>query len=382
VPAAGRKTFANILIAVLLSATWAVFSSRFTLADGDFPAFYVAAVIARQGDFHNLHNEQWQAEIERPLIPTRPLPVYFTRPHVYAAFLAPFALLPVRPSFVVWIVWQAAMLLGVWYWAYRRFGSDAVALAALFPPAIMGFAFGQDPVLFLGLIVLSFFLYERKWPMLSGFVLGLVFIKPHLMLLMPVALGLQKRWRMLCGLVIAGIAEAGASIALGGWASVARYLQFLERQQQHLSPTPWRMMNVYAIALNFGIDNRVVSGALVVVVLAAVAAICWRGEWWQGLSAALIGTFLIAPHAYLYDSTLLMLPALLVMFQARNLFVRCVAAAVLTPIPSLLQLAEIPWTGVAAMLLLTLLLSLAGETTGLFRHLAGRPVKLVLRSAD
>jgi hypothetical protein len=377
---ARSKTLANILIALLMSATWAVFSSTFTLADGDFPAFYVGAVLARHGDFQSLHDERLQTAMERPLVPLRVLlPVYFTRAHVYAALLAPFAFLPIRPSFIAWILWQAAMLVACWYWAFHRFGSDAVALASLFPPAIMSFAFGQDAVLFLSLAVLSFYLFERKRPLASGLVFGLIFIKPHLMLLMPLALCLQKRWRMLWGLLAAGFLEAAASILLGGWGSIGRYMQFLERQQQHLSPTPWRMMNVYAIALNFGIDNSFVNGALVLLVLVCVASIGWRGDWWQAMSAAMLGTFLIAPHAYLYDSTMLILPALLIAFQARHLFIRGAAAAVLTPIPSLLQLMNMPWTGVAAMLLLVLLVSFALECAGLLR---GRVPEIAIPSAS
>ena len=365
-----RKTTVNLLIALLLSVVWAVFSSRFTIEAGDFPSFYAAALMARQGNLAYLHDESAFATVERPLTPTKQVTVFCARPSVYAAALTPFAFLSLRPSFIAWIVWQAAMLVGCWFWAYRRFGSDAVALAALFPPAIMGFAFGQDPVVFLTLFVLSFLLFERNRLFASGLVMGLVFIKPHLMLLLPLALLLQRRWRMLFAMCASATLLAAASLALGGFAGAARYLDFLRHEHSYLSPTPWRMMNVYAIALNLGLDNRILNIALALFVVACVCVVCRQGAWWQSLSAAMIGTFLIAPHAYLYDSTLLVLPAMLIVFQARSIFVRCTAAAILTPIPSLLQLAEIPWTGVAATLLLVLLLGLAGETSGVFRRAA------------
>ncbi len=222
VPIPPRRPVLAILMALVLSGAWVAFSATFTLDAGDFPAFYTGALMARHGDFRRLHDEGLQAQIQKPLV-TRPYPVYFVRPHVYAAFLAPLALLPIREAFVAFILLSSAVLIGFWYWAYRRFGADAVGLLALFPVAIITFAFGQDVVLFLGLFVLSYFLFEQDRPMLSGFVLGLVFIKPHLMLLIPIALLVQRKWRMLAGLALAGAMEASASLALGGFAGASNY---------------------------------------------------------------------------------------------------------------------------------------------------------------
>src|ERR1041385_2666453 len=91
------------------------------------------------------------------------------------------------------------------------------------------------------------------------------------------------------------------------------------------------MMNVYAIGRNIGVDAAALSAVLVVMVLTCVVSICWRGAWWQSFAAAIIGTLLIAPHTYLYDSTLVILPALLIAFQASSLPARGVAAAFCTP---------------------------------------------------
>jgi hypothetical protein len=368
-----------ILMALVLSSAWVAFSATFTLDAGDFPAFYTGALMARHGDFRNLHDERLQAEIQKPLV-TRPFPVYFVRPHVYAAFLEPLALLPIRQAFVAFILLSSAVLIGFWYWAYRRFGADAVGLLALFPVAIMSFAFGQDVVLFLGLFVLSYFLFEQDRPMLSGFVLGFVFIKPHLMLLIPIALLVQRRWRMLAGLALAGAMEALVSLALGGFTGAANYVRFLQHQQQGLSPTPERMMNVYAIGINLGLDpgvpGKVFSAMLILLVIACVAVTCWRGQWWQGFGASLIGTLLIAPHTYLYDSTLVLLPAVLIVFLASAPLARAAATAFCTPIPCLLQLFAKPWPVVPSLVLLLLLIGLALDTVGVPKQAAERSIVL------
>jgi hypothetical protein len=333
--------------------------------NSDFVAFYTGAVIAWHGDFRNLHNVPRETQIQRAAAPSRQFPVEFVRPHVYAAILAPLALFSLRGAFVAWLLAHTGVLLACWWWAWRRFGSDAVPLLALFPAAIMSYAYGQDVVLFLGLFVLSYALFERDRPMLSGFVLGLAFIKPHLLLLLVVAPLLQRRWRMLAGLAIGGALEAGISLALGGFEGAMNYVRFLQSRQDNLSTRPERMMNVYGIGHTLGIQSSLLNITLAAAVLACFVIICRRGAGWHAFAAGIAGTLLIAPHTYLYDSTLALLPALLIVFQASGIFARAAAAAYCTPLPSLLQLADPPWTMTPTLILLLLLAALAAETLGL-----------------
>src|ERR1700719_4251102 len=127
-----------------MGAVWTMLSTTFSVDMGDFPAFYTGALLARQGHFTDLHDDDLQVRTQKPLIPARPAPVFFVRPHVYAALLAPLALFPLRQSFIVWVVLQGCILIAIGIWAYRRFGPDALILLALFPPAILSIGFGQD----------------------------------------------------------------------------------------------------------------------------------------------------------------------------------------------------------------------------------------------
>jgi hypothetical protein len=188
----------TLVIALVPCATWLAMTTMFSIAGGDFPAPYTGAKIASQGRYSELHDVQVQAQVQAEFAPGRPT-VYYVRPHIYAALLSPLASLDLRQAFFAMAAAQGLILLSVAIWAYRRFGGDAVVLMAVFPVGILAIGFGQDPVLYVGLAVLSYALYERGHLLGSGFALGCIFIKPHLLVLFPVVLVIQKRWRMLAG---------------------------------------------------------------------------------------------------------------------------------------------------------------------------------------
>ncbi len=358
------RLFAGVCLVVVLAAFQGMLASTFTLAYGDYAAFYTAARIADEGRLPSLHDEALQRRVQAPLIPPGWHPVYFVRMQSWAAVMSPFGLLPFRASFVLWIVVQSLILVGGWIWAARRFGIDAAVLGAMFPPAVLGMAFGQDVAFIFGLVLLSWILFERGWGFAAGLLLGLCAVKPHLVFIVPLAMIIQQRWRMLAGFASGGAVMLGGTMALGGWQALPRYAAFLGRVSNALSRRPEREMNVDAILLSGGlpISLRYVLMALAV---AAVVVACRRSNWATGLTAAMLASFLLAPHTGNYDTTVLMVGAWLTAFSAKKLAVRALATAFFTPIPWLLQLLDAPWTGLPALLLFSLLMALAMERVSL-----------------
>jgi hypothetical protein len=366
-----RKT--TLLVALLTAAVmtflWVALATNFVIENGDFPAFYTGAELARQGRFASLHDDAQQVKLQAEQLTVQRVPVYFVRPHVYAAALAPLAWLPLRQAFFAWSAFQAGILVVIAMWARNRFGNDALVLLALFPPAILAIGFGQDPLVFLGLAVLSYALYERELPFWAGFALGCGMLKPHLMLLFPVVMLVQQRWRMLFGFALAGLLEAGASLTLGGLEGAKTYVAFLQKQEGHLTPNPEHMINVHGLMVGLGLDSAVIRWVLVVAVVGAVLGIARRQEWWQGLVAAQVGSALVAPHVFMYDSTIVVLPALLMFFLEGRL-TRAAAAVFFTPIPYLIQMVGIPWTIAPSLVLGGLLTSLLVDAPGLAKERA------------
>lgn len=288
-------------------------------------------------------------------------PAYFVRLQTWAALLLPFGLLPFRTSFVFWVIAQALILICGWIWAARRFGIDAAVLAAMFPPAILGIGFGQDAVFVFALVLLSWVLFERGYGFTAGVFLGLCVVKPHLVFVVPLVLIVQQRWRILAGFACGGAIMVGGSVMLGGWHALPRYIAFLSRNA--IAWRTERAVNVDAILISFGLPLQL-RFILMAAVLAAAILACRRASWATGLTAAMLASFLIAPHTGTYDATSLMVAAWLTAFSAKTFAARALATAFFTPIPWLLQLLGPPWTGLPGLLLLGMLIALAWEPAG------------------
>src|SRR5205823_14117802 len=182
--------------------------------------------------------------------------------HFYAAILAPLALIPFRAAFWVWLSLQTILLMACWRWAYRRWGPDALIFGALYLPTALGIAHGQDCVIMLAILIVSYELAERgKW-YASGAAVGLGLIKFHLFLLWPTAR------RMLAGLALVAASEALISLLLAGPTGFIQYARLLQKKDiEHLNPSPELMINVHGLAINLGFPNIRIALVAVVLVL-------------------------------------------------------------------------------------------------------------------
>lgn len=286
----------------------------------DFLNIYTGASLALQGNFAHLHSPQVQLNRERQYVPALPTLVPFVRPPFYALILAPLALLPIGLAFWIWLALQSALLFGCWAWALARWGPDALIFGALYLPTALGIASGQDCVVMLAILIAVYALSEQGKPFTSGVILGLGLIKFHLFLLWPLALLIQKRWRMTLGACAAVAAESLVSLCLSGPTGIAEYVRLLRNKNiERLSPSPELMIDVHGLALNFGMSNLVVRGLLVGVVILLVAAACWKAPLWKWIAAASTGSLLVAPHVYGYDAGLLLVSIWLAIFMSTDM---------------------------------------------------------------
>jgi hypothetical protein len=198
-----------VLAVMVFCAFWTLLGS--VLVPGarfhDFLNLYAGASLARDGVFAAMHSPEVQIQREREYAPQLPELVPFVRPPFYAALLAPLAWLPFGAAFWMWLAVQTIVLAGIWAWAFRRWGADALIFGSMYLPTALGIAHGQDCVLILLIVLGVYALARREQYFLSGAVLGLGLIKFHLFMLWPLALLVQKRWRMLAGACVAAAAE-------------------------------------------------------------------------------------------------------------------------------------------------------------------------------
>jgi hypothetical protein len=336
-----------------LCVLWAMLGS-FMLPmarSADFLNFYAGASLVEQGRIAQLHTVQTVRVVKGRVPEAKEL---FVRPAFYAALLVPLAWLRQDLAFDVWVASQALLLVLCWMWGWRRFGPDALVFAALSLPAPLGIASAQDCVLLLAVFIASYELSERKQWAASGAVLALLLIKFHLILLWPVALLLQRRWKMFAGFCGMAAVEVVSCWLLGGTALIRSYVKMLgDKHLEILSPSPQLMISYEGFAANLGIASPIFNLLLIGGILALFVWTVRDAPLWRMFAITAVASELIVPHVYGYDATLLLLPIWLTIFNSKQPASRIAATLMATPLPFLFALADKPWAVVssASMLL-------------------------------
>ena len=327
----------------------------------DFLSFYTGATLIRQGQAEQLYDLDAQRPIQRALAPANEDVIPFIRPSYYALVLAPLSFLPFGAAFWVWVGFQAVLLLLCWAWAGRCFGWDAMIFGAIYFPTAAGIINAQDCVFLLALAIGAFLLAERKRDFWSGAVLGLGLIKFHLFFLLPLVVLIQRRFRIFAGYCLTGLVALVIFLVLGGFAGMEKYVTLISQPVWRSFWAPERMINIQSVAANLGADSAWAPVLLIGVVVLVTIVGAWHAELWRWLSAALLGSVLITPHAYAYDAAILLLPVWLVLFRSDNPALRIIAATLAVPLPFLSLLLGPPWTVIPALTIFALLCALAWD---------------------
>ena len=329
----------------------------------DFLNLYTGASLAAEGRFSELHDVDAQFDREQELAGEIEEVVPFVRPHFYALVLAPLAWLPYTTAFWTWILLQTALLVGCWIWGRRRFGPDSLIFAALYFPTIGGVLNGQDCVILTVLAIVAYTWAERGRDLHSGLVLGLGLFKFHLFVFVPLAMLLQRRPKMLLGFAVSGAVTALFSPLLGGRVGIEKYVSLLNNKDlARLSPAPERMINIHALAANFGIDHIALEIFAVVVVAMLVVIAVRSAPLWRWMTAAIAGSILAVPHVYAYDAGILLPLLLLTVFRSKDPYSRFLATTFLVPLPFVSLSIGPPWTLIPALVLFSFLAALARES--------------------
>lgn len=151
-----------------------------------------------------------------------------------------------------------------------------------------------------GLVVLHWWLLRGGRPILAGIAIGLAFVKPQNVFLVPLALALSGRIRPALACLATAAAIGVACLAALGTDGVRAYLQTLAFERQYMPAGRFTM----AAALGGGVPA--VAIAVVPVALTVVAALRARGrEPERPVVAAVLGSQLATPYLNGADLALL-----------------------------------------------------------------------------
>lgn len=206
---------------------------RIARGDPDFTVFYTAGKMLREGQGPQLYHPNaqlaTQAEFARNSdIRRGPLP--YIHPPFEALFFLPLTFLSYPQAFVAWNLINLVMLFGVAGLLRNSLLSlqsipvwHMVLFALAFFPVFANFHQGQDAILLLLVVTLSFRALDRDADPLAGCWLGLGLFKYHLILPLALVLMIWRGRRFILGFVASSSAVVLISLGLVGWKGVLDY---------------------------------------------------------------------------------------------------------------------------------------------------------------
>jgi hypothetical protein len=230
------------------------------------------------------------------------------RPFVYPPsalpLFLPFGLMGFWPAYVGFMLLTGALLA----WATWRISHSglAVALLLVVPSVVLSVVTGQVSLLIGGLALTAFSLRRRE--ILAGVLLGIAAaVKPQLLVLFPLALALEARWRALAAAIGAGGAMCAISAAVLGVSPWFEWIAALPRFSALINGADYLPMTITPTGalVRLGLGGPPLLAAQTAFSAAGVGVV-----WWaftrattpaQRLTALIGGSLLIAPYALKYE---------------------------------------------------------------------------------
>jgi hypothetical protein len=278
----------------------------------DFMAFWSAARLAVEGRAAAAFSAAAMLQTARSAIPgvihmSGHLALWHYPP-ICLLLLLPLGLLPYLTALAVFMAGTVAL----WAALVRRVLPDRAnwIVAAALPAGWINVIHGQNGFLTAALAGFALILLDSA-PIMSGVLIGLLALKPHLALMFPIALIAGRHWRTFGAAAATVSALGSASFLAFGWTAWAAFFADMPHVRELLDSgwLPWGMMpSVYACALSLGAPDAVAS-ALQGLVAAAAAACVWFA-WrrpaapFEARAATLVIASLLAfPYVFYYDLT-------------------------------------------------------------------------------
>ncbi len=228
------------------------------------------------------------------------------------------------PPYFFW-VWPFGYLSPAYAYACFMMATGALYLSALLRTlpgmptlaAALGFSglwlnlmMGQNGFLSAGLLGWALYYLQRR-PFVAGMLLGLLTFKPHLGLLIPLALGLGRQWRCIMAAGLTFLVLLMTSVLAFGWEAWEAWIRNFPLVRLNLSnPGPVflaKVSSVYAFVRIQGGTEKLAYAcqALVAMLVVAMLVWVWRSKLSQErkLTVLVLSALLVTPYVLEYDLT-------------------------------------------------------------------------------
>lgn len=313
----------SLLCAVALWS-YGVFGHVSRPISSDFISFYAAGKLAVAGTPALAYDQIAHAAAENAVAHDDILYQFFFYPPIFLLLCAPLAFLPYIGAFTAFVVASLGAWLLVMRSVLRQPGWTWCIPVLAFPSVFWTLGQGQNSFLTAALLGAMTLLLDSQ-PVIAGILLGLVCYKPHLALLVPIALAAGGYWRTFAAAAVTVAVMVGLSVALFGAETWHAYLQAMAASQGvyesgridfNAFVTPYGAARVFGFGASF---------ALVAQIVASLGSACVVGWIWrrnprlpERAAALMAGILLSIPLALVYDMLILLVAIAWLVRESRD----------------------------------------------------------------
>lgn len=342
--AANRPFWISLAVYVSLGIVYLLFAPNFDwqtqrgddVYGADFLQEWVGARLILDGRADELYSPKfsdWQHNAE--LIgfewdKSQFYPAVYPPPH-YLLF-TPLALIPYRWAAIVWLVMLLACACGA-AWTIAAFVKQSVTKgdqaarskcdylwigALLFPSMLFSVTVGQKSALWLLLFSAVAFMLLKSKDYISGFVFGLMTIKPTLCFLLPLFMLKDRKWSFLAGMMTSSSLLWGAAALCLPWSVWPSFASGFSTAGSYAENAGYRIeWSCNLMTLAYGLPAELVEWCKWGICLplgiyiffgAMTESMDWKNP--QKWMIAISSTVLLSPHYYHYDLCILLIPTL------------------------------------------------------------------------
>lgn len=315
-----------VVIEVAVALTLIPLTNLARVRSTDFVNFYAAASIVHDGNGARLYERQTQDRALESIL-GQPDVRYYLHPAFEAAAFAPMTRMGIARAFVLWTLINVALLglLPLVLMPCVPLVNRRPFLGLLgfcFLPAITALTLGQDSILLLFAISLSYMLMYKGKDGSAGLALALAIIKFQYVLILVPLLLFSRKMRLTAGFGLGCAALAFASCLVTGWRGFLEYFRFLHAFTAHSgygALNPSLMVSLRGFLAGMGwTAHWPVYVSLGGGILFCLGVACSRTSDFARSGGLIFGLYTAislaaAPYAHFPDMTVLLLPVLLAM---------------------------------------------------------------------
>lgn len=289
----------------------------------DFVALWTAGRLAAEGrplaayDW-NQQREEFAKVLGAPMTEYPPFPY----PPVFLALMAVLSLLAFGTAHMVWV----AATYAAYATAAARIMKSAQGVIWMSTPValIYNADTGQTGALSAALLGLGLAFVPSR-PVLAGIFFGALSYKPHLGLLIPIALAAAGYWRTFASAAATAIGLAVVATLAFGFEVWPAFVAQMANMAAHIhaAASPWKLQSCYGLlrSLGAGAHAALAMHGVFCVMIAAGVTLLWRRadvRYEHKAAALAAGAVLMSPYLFVYDLAVLMAAQAFLLSSSRD----------------------------------------------------------------